>query len=476
MDNRKVSNCNISSIEKIRQRCSRLAVIGAGYVGLPTSALFANAGFHVDVLDVKPRIIDALNCGNCHINEPGLNELISNNIKAGRLNGHLISNFDFNKIDIIMIAVQTPINENKKPCIQYLLNAVDIIGAKIKLGMLVVLNSTIPPKTTINEVKLRLELLSGLKVDTEFYLAYVPERIAPGKALKEFVEGTRIVGGVGQFSTRVAANLFKTVCKKVIETDSTTAEVAKLAENTFRDVNIAFANQLALICERVNVDVTTMIELANTHPRVNIHKPGPGVGGPCLPKDPYLLVSSLTFPCDIIKAAREVNDYMPKHIIHLIQQALRRNEKNILNSRITVLGVAYKNDTDDARLSPAEPIIRNLLCLGAEVNVYDSWCNESFGAQPKISLEEALKGTDCLVTVTNHTEFLNLNLKKIKLLMNFKPVIIDGRRIINPSEARKLGFYYCGLGSGSLEDNLSPECVLTPFSKENQTKTAKDSK
>lgn len=435
--------------EKILNRRSFMAVVGAGYVGLPTAALFADAGFFVKVIDIKQSIIDALNEGCSHVTEPGLEELVSVNVKKGRLKGYSDYDIDFSEIDIIMIAVQTPISEKREPCIQYVMNALNVVGKRMKAGTLVVLNSTIPPNTTLNRVKPRLESLSGLKADVDFFLAYVPERIAPGKALDEFVEGTRLVGGIGRNSSKVAGELFNAVCRKVIETDATTAEIAKLAENTFRDVNIAFANELAIICEQTGSDVNSVISLANTHPRVKIHVPGPGVGGPCLTKDPYLLVNSLNLPCDVIRAARELNDSMPQHMVKLIKLALGNTKKSIADSKITILGVAYKGDTDDSRASPAESIIRDLIYLGADVTVYDSWCNESFEAQKKPSLEEALKGADCLVTITNHTEFQNLDLEKLKPLMNFNPAIVDGRRIIDPKVARKAGFSYYGLGLGS---------------------------
>jgi UDP-N-acetyl-D-mannosaminuronic acid dehydrogenase len=437
-------------IERIRKRSSRLIVVGAGYVGLPTAALFAEAGFPALVLDINPEIIHKLNQGCINTNEPGLNDLVSRNVQNGRLKAHLNQQIDFNQAEIVIIAVQTPVDEKREPYLQHLQRALDPIGKSLEPGMLVVLISTVPPKTTVSEVKPKLESLSGLSADKDFFLAYVPERIAPGKALKEFVNGTRLVGGIGKNSVTVAAELFKMVCKEVIETDSTTAEIAKLAENTYRDVNIAFANELALICERTGADVNDVINLANTHPRVNVHTPGPGVGGPCLTKDPYLLVNSLDLPCDVIKAAREVNDHMSKHMISLIQQALRNAGKSIKYSKIAILGVAYKKDTDDSRYSPAKLIIRGLISLGAQVNVYDPRCNESFGAQRKTSLEEALDGADCLVTITNHTELLNLNLQKLKTLMNFKPTIVDGRRIIDPKVARKVGFSYYGLGLGAL--------------------------
>jgi UDP-N-acetyl-D-mannosaminuronic acid dehydrogenase len=442
-------------IDKIRERESRLVVIGAGYVGLPTVALFAEAGFPSLVLDVKPEIINRLNQGCIVTNEPGLYDLVCRNIQKGRLKAYLNHQLDLKQIDIIMIAVQTPINENKEPCLQYLLGVLDTIGKMLTPGLLVVLISTVPPRTILNEVKPRLESLSGLKCEKEFYISYVPERIAPGKALAEFAEGTRLIGGVGKKSTRVTAELFKTICKKIIETDATTAEVAKLAENTYRDVNIAFANELALLCEQLGVDVTSTIRLANTHPRVAIHTPGPGVGGPCLPKDPYFLIASSALPYGVVKAARQMNDYMFEHVVLLIVRALGHAGKEISGSKIAILGVAYKCDTDDSRLSPASSIIANLLDLGAEVNVYDSWCTESFGAQKKTSFPEAVQGADCLVTITNHTEFSKLNLQEIKSLMNSKPAIIDGRRIINPAEAKKLGFNYYAIGFGPSNDSLT---------------------
>jgi UDP-N-acetyl-D-mannosaminuronic acid dehydrogenase len=431
-------------ITKIRNREANLAMLGLGHVGLPTAALFADAGFHVVTIDINPEIVRALNSGVSSISEPGLQELVSGNVQAGRLRATL--NSTEAQADAVIISVQTPVDLNKKPNLSFLIKALEEIGNTIRKGNLVVVSSTIPPGTVLISVKPRLESLSGLKADDEFYLAYVPERIAPGKALKEFVESPRLVGGVGTNSTKVAAELFRTVCKKVIETDAATAEVAKLAENTYRDVNIAFANQLALLCEQRGVDAIEAIKLANTHPRVNIHTPGPGVGGPCLPKDPYLLLHSLRPSHNIIRTARKSNDYMPKHIVSLIQQTLENAGKDIENSKIAILGTAYKNDVDDSRLSPSKPIIHELMRLGAEVTAYDPHCSESFEAKKASSLYEALKGADCLVVVTDHTEFKNLNLREIKTLMNKKPTIADGRRIINPHESEDLGFIYYGVG------------------------------
>jgi len=427
----------------------RLAILGSGRVGLPTAALFADAGVYVVAVDIKPEVIKTINSGFSPINEPGLQELLLRNVKVGRLKATLNSPDSLNKADAVIISVQTPIDQNKKPNISFLMKALEDVGRNLKKGMLVVISSTVPPGTMLEKVKPKLESLSGLKAGTDFYLAYVPERIAPGKALKEFIESPRLIGGIGPNSTKIAAQLFKKICKKIIETDAATAEVTKLAENAFRDINIAFANQLALICEQHGVDVKKVIELANTHPRVSIHAPGPGVGGPCLQKDPYLLIRKTKLgDRNIIETARQINDYMPKHIVKMTLRALKDIGKNIRGSKIAVLGTAYKANVDDSRLSPSKPIIQTLLGLGAKVITYDPYCPESFDAKEAESLMEAVKDSDCIIVATDHSEFKEIDLLKLRKLMKDNPIIVDGRRLIDPVEAKKTGFKYYGVGYG----------------------------
>ncbi len=440
-------------ITNIRDRRFRITVVGSGYVGLPTATLFADAGFTVIALDIKPEIVEAVNGGFSFTSEPGLQMLISRNVNAGRLRATLSSSEALGEADAIIVAVQTPIDQNKEPDLSFLMKASEEAGKALKKGMLLVISSTVPPGTVLENIKPKLESISSLEAEADFYLAYVPERIAPGKVLKEFFESPRLVGGVGSDSTRIAAELFRTVSKEVIETDAATTEVAKLAENTFRDVNIAFANQLSLICEQYGVDAAQIIKLANTHPRVNIHAPGPGVGGPCLTKDPYLLIhkAKLAQP-NIIKAARQVNDYMPNHIIKITSRVFRNIGKRISTSKIAVLGTAYKANVDDSRLSPSKSIIQRFLGLGARVVTYDPCCAESFGAKRAKSSYEAIEDADCLVIITDHIEFQSFNLKRIRNLMKEKPVVIDGRRLINPSEAEKLGIVYKGIGLGERGD------------------------
>jgi UDP-N-acetyl-D-mannosaminuronic acid dehydrogenase len=258
--------------DDIQNRSLKLNVVGCGYVGLPTATLFADSGFNVTALDIKPEIVKTVNRKACPINEPGLRALLSRNVQFGRLKATLNFTDPINNSDVVIISVQTPIDKERQPNLSFLEQIIADLGRILKQEMLVVVISSVPPGTINGSVKPSLESLSGLKADSDFYLAYVPERISPGKALREFVENTRLVGGVGPNSTKIAVELFKTVCKNVVETDAATAEVAKLAENTFRDINIAFANQLALMCEQANVDVLDVIKLSNirgftyTHP------------------------------------------------------------------------------------------------------------------------------------------------------------------------------------------------------------------
>lgn len=435
-------------IEKIRNRNLIISVIGAGYVGLPTAALFAEVGFNVICVDVRLDIVKNINSGISSINEPGLSELISLNVKSGRLKATLSSDIVLKQADAILICVQTPIDNNKRPDLSFLLSALEKVGTELKKGMLIVVCSTIPPGTTQQKIAPLLESSSKLKVDTDFFLAFVPERIAPGKTLKEFVESPRLVGGMGKNSTKIANALFSAVCKKTIETDPITAEIAKTAENTFRDINIAFANQLALICEHYGADITKVIPLANTHPRVNIHLSGPGVGGPCLTKDPYLLINNICLPKDMITIARDINDYMPRHIIKLTLDALNLVGKNIANSKIGIIGAAYKAEVDDARFSPSEPVIQQLIKFGAKTIVYDPLCTTTFGAKKAESLIEIFKGSDCIIIMTEIAEIKSIVLSEMMLLMCSNPVIIDGKRVIDPKQAEKLGFIYYGVGYG----------------------------
>lgn len=438
-------------VDKIRKKKAHVAVIGLGHVGLPTAAIFADVGYRVTGADINRERVRAVSSGENPIEEPKLSKIIKTTVRRGKLKATTQISQAAKEADVVIICVPTPLTEDKQPDLSYLKEACSDIAKGLSKGKIVIVESTVPPATMEDIVAPILEKESGMKCGSEFWLVYCPERIAPGRALREFVENDRIIGGHNQESTKIAVELFKSVTTgRLLTTNSASAEVAKLAENTFRDVNIAFANELALLCEQAGVDVAEVIELSNTHPRVNIHRPGCGVGGPCLPKDPYLLTQLAKlrgFKPEIMWASRALNDHMSEHTVKMVTMALRKTGKGIVGSRIAILGAAYKGEIGDVRNSPAKKIVCELIKLSASVLVYDPYCTESFSAKRAVDFERAVKGADCIVITTDHKAFRKLNLKKIKALMRENPAIVDGRRIVNPLEARKQGFVYFGVGA-----------------------------
>jgi UDP-N-acetyl-D-mannosaminuronic acid dehydrogenase len=439
-------------LKKIREKSAQITVVGLGRVGLPIAAVFANAGYHVIGVDNNKNIVSAILSSNFSSKETGIQELIREMVKIGRLETTTDIMKAVKSTNIVIICVQTPLNKTTDPNLEYLQKACNAIGKSLSKGKLVILESTVSPRTTRNFVAPVLEKKSKLKCGKDFWLVHCPERIAPGNAIQELIENARIAGGYDPESAEIAAELLTKVTKgAVLITDCTSAEVAKLAENTFRDVNIAFANELSLICERIGVDVIEVIKIANTHPRVNIHKPGCGVGGPCLTKDPYLLLHAnreKNFSSKIIFPSRKLNDSMPENAVRLLVQTLKKTGKNIKNSKIAVLGVTYKGQVDDVTNSPAEPIVRRLVNLGANVVVYDPYCKETFGAEKASSVISAVRGKDAVLIETDHDIFKKLNLKELKSVMRENPIIFDCRRIIDAAEAKKHGFLYAGIGYG----------------------------
>ena len=427
----------------------RIVVIGLGYVGLPVAVIFASREFEVVGVDVNEDKVRAVNEGRCYIKEPRLPELLRDVVSKGLLKATTNAVKAVSESDAVIIAIPTPVRGGVTD-LSYLREALESVKRGLHKGLLVVTESTIPPRTTVNFVKPLLEG-SGLRVEKDFYLAHVPERIAPGKAIEELLNMPRVVGGVGPRSTEKAVELYSKVSSKLMLTDATTAEFVKLIENTYRDLNIAYANLLGIMAEELGIDVYKAIELANTHQRVNIHMPGAGVGGPCLTKDPYMLVSVLPefWGTELIKLVRRINEYMPKHTVDIVEKALRDFGLNIKNVRIAVLGATYKGDVDDTRKSPAKYIVKELLDKGASVVIYDPYTTESFEAEKATSLEGAIREADAIVIITDHSEFKNLDLDAISKLVKHK-IIVDGRRVIEPYEAVRHGFKYYGIGYGGM--------------------------
>jgi len=337
----------------------RVCVVGLGYIGLPTAALLASKGCKVHGVDVIKNVVDTINQGKIHIVEPELDKFVKEAVESGNLKADTKPNF----ADVFIIAVPTPFHKGFIPNIDYVISAAESIAPYIKDGNIVVLESTSPVGTT---EKIG-EILKNKGVDiSKIYIAHCPERVLPGKIMKEIVQNDRIVGGITQISTKKVAEFYKEfVDGEVLQTDSKTAEMSKLTENSFRDVNIAFANELSILCDKFGINVWELIALANRHPRVNILNPGCGVGGHCIAVDPWFIVHSGGNEAKLIKSAREVNNYKTQWVIEKIKNvALKFELANHKKAKIACLGLAFKPDIDDLRESPALAITKQLIANG----------------------------------------------------------------------------------------------------------------
>jgi UDP-N-acetyl-D-mannosaminuronic acid dehydrogenase len=381
---------------------SSLCVLGLGYIGLPTASTFAIHGLKVIGVDTNPEIVNGLAKGKMHIFEPGLRELVQDAIETGNLS--IRSHPETS--DAFIIAVPTPFKKKKEADLDFVISASESILPYLKKGNLVILESTSPPRTTVDIVGPILEK-SGLKVGLDFYLAYSPERVLPGQILKELVENTRIIGGVDQSSSEAGRELYKVFVKgEIILTDATTAEMVKLMENTYRDINIAAANEFARLADRFHVDIWEAISLANRHPRVSVLNPGPGVGGHCISVDPWFLVEAAPDSAHLIRTAREVNDNQPAYIVDFIQ----RKVGNLTGKHIAALGLAYKADVDDLRESPAIEVVRLLNKAGSHVSVFEPF-KPTFaleGIHSSNSLNECILEAEIILLLVSHKQFKGL--------------------------------------------------------------------
>ena len=432
--------------EAIRNRTARIVVIGLGYVGLPVACMFAKAGFQVVGIRRNSEKIAQINQGICPIEgkEPGLPELLAEVIREGRLKA-TTDYAECRRAQIALIAVETPVDKTtKRPGYEALRATLQDLGQNLQPGTLVIIESTIAPRTMETMVKPILEEASGLKVNEDFYLANCPERVMPGKLLANIENCSRVVGGMSPETAQAAVELYRYIVKADLDpTDCLTAELVKTVENTYRDVQIAFANEVALLCESVGADVWEVRQLVNKSPQRDMHLPGPGVGGHCIPKDPWLLVHGAgdNFKARLIPTARAINDSMPLHMVELVEGALREAGKEVQGARIAILGYAYKENTDDARNSPAIPLIKRLEELGAEVAVHDPYVR---GYNDE--LEEVVTGSDCVVVMAAHDQYRELDLENLKTQLRM-PVLIDGRNVFDMRKAQEVGFIYKGVGN-----------------------------
>jgi len=396
---------------------TKVCVVGLGYIGLPTASLLGTKGFTVRGVDVSPAVVETINSGGIHIVEPDLDILVKSAVHSGNLTAAL----EPAEADVFILAVPTPFTDGKKPDLSYVERATRAICSYVKPGNLVILESTSPVGTT-DEIVATILREYGHAVGEDVFVAHCPERVLPGRILIELVENDRVVGGINEASTQRAAEFYRNFVRgEVLTTTAKTAELVKLTENSFRDVNIAFANEISMIAEAERINTWEVIALANRHPRVNILQPGPGVGGHCIAVDPWFIVHRSPQHARLIRAAREVNDSKPEWVL----ERVRKNAAKFKNPVIGCLGLAFKADVDDLRESPAMDIVRHL----QEENIGQLLiCEPNLKSHPDfplLSLNDVIKEADILLLLVDHKSFKRITAADLK-----EKVVIDTRGII----------------------------------------------
>jgi len=444
---------------------TNIVVIGMGYVGIPVAALFADVeGYSVIGLQRKSKRsgwkIDILNSGESPIEgvEPGLDELIAKVVKKKTFS--VTDNVDVLKdADIILIDVQTPTDSQNMPQYTSLREVSKNIGQRIKKGALVIVESTVAPGTTQNIVQKIIEQESGLTGGADFDLVFSYERVMPGRLIEFIVNMPRVVGGITPKSTERAVELYSKIVKDEIYTTNTlSAELSKTIENAYRDVNIAFANEMALVSESLGVDIYEIIKLINARHDRNMHIPGAGVGGHCLPKDPWLLRFGLyeygtwKVEPEIIALSRRINDHMPIHVADLVENGLQAKKVSIQDATVVILGVAYLENSDDTRNTPAAVLAAALQSRGATVRLHDPYVKEwEFGPQEiETDIMKAAKDADCLALVTKHQQYFSLDFDALKSVMK-TPVLVDGRNVYDTKTITDMGFEYRCVGKKGVQ-------------------------
>ncbi|HSH02998.1 MAG TPA: nucleotide sugar dehydrogenase [Anaerolineae bacterium] len=425
--------------QKISEKSAVIGVIGLGYVGLPVACVFAAAGFNVIGIDIVPQRVDMINNGRSPIegDEPGLADLLAQVTASG----HLRAATDYNDLaaaDIISINVETPVAADNRPRYQALRAALTTLGPILKVGALVIVESTIAPGTTANIVTPLLTEHTLGQLNQDFFVGHCPERVMPGKLLYNLQNLSRVCGGSSPQVADTMIKLYSHIVSGDLDpADPLTAELSKTMENAYRDVQIAFANEMALLCEALGADIWKIRPLVNKSPSRNLHFPGAGVGGHCIPKDGWLLIANApdTFTPRIIPQARAINDTMPQHVFDLTAGALAEAGLSINEANITILGYAYLENSDDTRNTPSAALLTHLQKTGANITIHDPFVHD-YRDQ---SWTDAVRNADAVILMVAHDQYKAIDLAQLKPLLR-TPIIIDGRHIFDRPQALELGF------------------------------------
>lgn len=436
----------------------KILVVGLGQVGLPFALHLARMGASVTGADIDQRKIDLIKQGVCPINTGPVVEIFnqvrdSNSLQVTSEVARAAKNSH-----IHILCLPTPLDKDRLPDFSALASAASSVARGLKKGALVILESTVYPGITTKLIRPILEKQSALRAGKDFGLAYCFERIDPGNIEHRIDNTPRIVGAIDEGSATAVAAVYSLLIKAPVfrVKNCETAEMVKLVENIYRDINIAFANELALLCRKLNIDILEVLDAASTKWNFIPHLPGAGVGGACIPVNPYYLLECAReagLNLKLVRQAREINEAMPRHMVELVTEALGRTGKAVKGSKICLLGLAYKADVDDTRGAPAEEIAGELERLGAEIICHDPLVTQApAGISFESSLEEAVRDSDCIVITTDHSTFKSLNLKGVAKLAHAPLAIVDGRHVLVPREVEALGITYLGVGRNQNSD------------------------
>ena len=432
----------------------KVCVVGIGRIGLPTALSFAKVGLQTIGMDINEQLVDSLNQGNFPLkDEPGYEDIFNNVIK----NGNFSATTDINKAisgsDLILLSLPTPMSEKNIPNYSVLESVCKQLGDILQPNSLIVVESTIEPGFIENNLINILEGTNRLHAGKNFTIGVCPENANPGEILHDFTNLPRLVGGIDQQSTKIITMIYDFVfsVELIIMPDCKTANAVKLTTNVFRDVNIAFVNELSLMFEKLGIDTLKVLDAAKRKYNFQIHYPGAGVGGPCLPINSYQLLNTAlrtNSKLSIIERGREINEKMPDHVINLTSDALETCKKTLKDSSILILGISYKPDVKDIQLSPAEIIINKLKTLGAKIKIYDPYFKGSqvFGINVEQNIDDILSKVDAAIIVTAHKEFQEIDPKIFSKMKT--PILIDSRGIIDTVSAKNAGLVFRGLGRG----------------------------
>ena len=446
----------MNNIDEVRNsldaKSLKVCVVGIGRIGLPTALSFAKAGLYTIGVDINQKLVDSINAGNFPLkDEPGYEDVFNN----VRKNGNFLATTDINeaisKSNLILLSLPTPMDENNIPTYSALESVGKQLSQILQPNSLVVVESTIEPGFIEDMMIKIIEGTNMLRVGKNFTIGVCPENANPGEILHDFTNLPRLVAGVNEQTTKIITMIYDFVFSVELGTmpDCRTANAVKLTTNVFRDVNIALVNELSLMFEKLGIDTLKVLEAAKRKYNFQIHYPGAGVGGPCLPINSYQFLNTAKrtgSKLNIIKYSREINEKMPDHVINLILDGFKKCNKSIKGCKVLILGISYKPDVKDIQLSPAEIIINKLKILGARIKIYDPYYkgNQVFGINVEQNIEDILSEVDASIIVTAHKEFQEIDLKIFTKMKT--PILIDSRGIIDISSANDAGLVFRGLG------------------------------